>query len=196
MSKEESETIESVSLTIGTLLGFSFSYTLIVNLVVNGRMNKILGAVKNLQILVHLTLMQVLLPANSQAFMSVIFGFVTYDPFDTSALTATYYTPTDVEMNDKLDQLGYQSAACIINLGSCLYLIFCQISIVVLETLFLGCFRLKCWHGRSHKTSVRADKCRRWFEKQLNGVFWNSILTTIDGAMLPFLYTAAINIKS
>ena len=107
MSKEESETIESAGLTIGTLLGFSFSYTLIVNLVVNGRMNKILGAVKNLQILVHLTLMQVLLPANSQAFMSVIFGFVTYDPFDTSALTATYYTPTDVEMNDKLDQLGY-----------------------------------------------------------------------------------------
>ena len=140
--------------------------------------------------------MQLLMPANSQLFMSVIFGFLTFSPFDTSSLTATYYTPPDVEINIKLDQLGYESASCIVNLGSCLYFILGQISILILEALFLALFRLKCWHGRSHNTSVRADKCRRWFEKQLNGVFWNSILTTIDGAMLPFLYTAAINIKN
>ena len=131
--------------------------------------------------IVHLTLMQVVMPANSQVFMSVIFGFVTFDLFDTSSLTSAFYAPTDVEVDDKLVQLGYDSAYCLINLGSCIYLIFGQIVIMIMELLFLACFRLKCWHGRSHRTSVRADKCRRWFEKQLNGVFWNSILTTIDG---------------
>ena len=197
MSKEEAETIEDVGLTMKTLLGFGLSYSLIVNLFVGSNMNKLLGAVKNLQILVHFTLMRVVMPANSQVFMSVIFALVTFDMFDPSTLTETFYTPIDdVEVDERLVQLGYDSAFCLINLGSCLYLIFVQICIVILETLFLACFRLKCWHGRSHKTSVRADKCRRWFEKQLNGVFWNSILTTIDGAQLVFMFNAAINIKN
>ena len=115
--------------------------------------------------------MQLLIPANSQLLISVISGFVTLDPFDTSLLTATYYTPPDVEMNNKLEQLDYESASCIVNLGSCLYFILGQISIVILEALFLALFRLKCWHGRSHNTSVRADKCRRWFEKQPKCVY-------------------------
>ena len=132
MRKEEAEAIWTVSITTETLLGLGLSFTLVVNLFVGKSMNTLLSLIKNLQILVHLTLMQVLLPANSQLFMSVIFGSVTFDPFDTSSLTASYYTPTDVEMNDKLDQLGYQSAACIINLGSCLYFIFGQIFIIIL----------------------------------------------------------------
>ena len=56
--------------------------------------------------------------------MSVIFGFVTFDPFDPKSLTATIYSPEDVDSNDRLAQLGYESAFCLINLGSCIYLIF------------------------------------------------------------------------
>ena len=40
------------------------------------------------------------------------------------------------------------------------------------------------------------DKAKNWLEKQLKDVFCNSILSTIDGALLPFMYVAAINIKS
>ena len=140
--------------------------------------------------------MKVLMPANSQLFMSVIFQFVTFDPFDTSSLTATIYSPEYVESNDRLAYLGYKSAFCLINLGSCIYLIFGQMFIGFVSSLFLACFQLKCWHGRSHKTSVRADKCRRLFEKQLNGVLMNSTLTTIDGVLLVFMFNSAINIKN
>ena len=196
MSPEEAETIWTISITTETILGVSFSFSLIVNLLVNQRMNKLLGKIKNLQVIVHLTLMQVLMPANSQVFMSVIFKLVTYDMFDASPLTDTFYSPTDTEVDASLVQLGYESAYCLINLGSCLYLIIGQILIVIFEALFLACFRLKCWHGRSHKTSVRADKCKRFFEKQLNGVFMNSTLTTIDGVLLVFMFNSAINIKN
>ena len=182
MSKEEAEAVWTLGLFIQTLLGVGFSFPLIVNLFTGKGMNKLLGSIQNLQILVHFTLMLVVMPANSQVFMSVIFEFVTFDMFDTSSLTDSYYSPTEVEVDDKLDLLGYQSAFCLINLGSCFYLILVQIAIAIQEALFLACFRLKCWHGRTHTTSVRADKCRRWFEKQLNGVFWNSILKVIDGA--------------
>ena len=65
MSIEESENIDIVGLIMGTLLGVSFSFSLIVNLFVGQSMSKLLGFIKNLQILVHLTLMQVMLPANS-----------------------------------------------------------------------------------------------------------------------------------
>ena len=126
-------------------------------------MNKLLASIKNLQITVHFTLMQIVMPANSQVIMSVIFEFVTFDPFDTSSLTATFYSPKDAEVDDRLVQLGYDSAYCLINLGSCLYLILGQILIVVLESLFLAVFQLKCWHGRSHTTSVRVEKCKKWF---------------------------------
>ena len=65
MSIEESENIDMIGLIMGTLLGVSFSFSLIVNLFVGQSMSKLLGFIKNLQILVHLTLMQVMLPANS-----------------------------------------------------------------------------------------------------------------------------------
>ena len=83
MSKAEAAAIESVGSSAETLLGFAFSYTLIVNLFVGSRMNKLLGAVKNLQVIVHFTLMKVLMPANAQVFMSAISGFLTFDMFDT-----------------------------------------------------------------------------------------------------------------
>lgn len=72
------------------------------------------------------------MPANSQLFMSAIFGFVTYDLYDTSALTASFYSPEDVEVNEKHVQLGYKSAFCLINLGSCLYLVIGQAIVAIL----------------------------------------------------------------
>ena len=95
-------------------------------------MNRLLGYVKNLQILVHLTLMTILMPANAQVLMSAVFKKVTFDAFDTSSLTLTFYTPTEPDVDDKLAALGYESAFCIINMGSCLYLIFGQLIIYLL----------------------------------------------------------------
>ena len=54
-------------------------------------MNEMLGSVKNLQLIVHLTLMHVMVPANAQVLFSAIFEYVTFDLFDTSALTGSYY---------------------------------------------------------------------------------------------------------
>ena len=174
--------IELVGSSAENLLGFAFSFSIIVNLLVGNRMNKLLEAVKNLQVIVHLTLMKVFMPANAQIIMTAIFGFLTFDMFDTEALTAGFYSPEDVEVNDSLVQLGYETAYCLINLGSCLYLILGQIFIVILEALLFVCFRLNCWRKRSNKTFLIVEKAKKWFAKQLNGVFWNSILSTLDGA--------------
>ena len=83
--------IEQASQAAGGLIGAGFSFTAIVNLVVGSRMNEMLGSVKNLQLIVHLTLMHVMVPANAQVLFSAIFEYVTFDLFDTSALTGSYY---------------------------------------------------------------------------------------------------------
>ena len=66
-------------------------------------MNKLLGSVKNLQMIVHLSLLKVLMPANSQLFMSVIFEFVTFDLYDPESFTASYYSPAEPDVSDRLD---------------------------------------------------------------------------------------------
>ena len=122
-----------------------------------------LGSVKNLQLIVHLTLMHVLVPANAQILLSAIFEWVTFDLFDTSSLTGSYYSPSEVEVSDSLEQLGYESAFCLINLGSCFYFIFAQLIALLLQAFFLLIFRLKCWHRRSDFTSKRADQAKKFF---------------------------------
>ena len=87
MDKDYAAKIKSASQAAGGLVGAGFSFTAVVNLVVGSRMNEMLGSVKNLQFIVHLTLMHVLVPANAQVLMSAIFEYVTFDLFDTSTFT-------------------------------------------------------------------------------------------------------------
>ena len=86
--------------------------------------------------------MSVVVPANAQVLMSVIFGWITFDLYDTSSLTSSYFSPEEIEVDDRLAQLGYASAFALINLGSCIYFIFGQIIVFLVDLLFLACFRL------------------------------------------------------
>ena len=142
MDEEYAEKIEAICLGAGLIVGAGLSLTTIVNLFVGSNMNKLLGSVKNLQIIVHMTLMSVVMPANAQVLMSVIFEWITFDLYDTSSLTSSYYSPVETDVDDRLVQLGYGSAYALINLGSCIYFIFGQIICFLFELLFLACFRL------------------------------------------------------
>ena len=55
----------TVTLAAGTLLGAGFSFSFIVNLLLGSNMSKLLGSVKNLQLIVHLALMNVVIPGNA-----------------------------------------------------------------------------------------------------------------------------------
>ena len=56
-----------------------------------------------MQLIVHLTLIQVVMPAIAQVFMSAIFEWVCkFDLVDTSELTSWYYAPEEPEVKDSL----------------------------------------------------------------------------------------------
>ena len=133
MSQEYGAEIETASEYVATLLGVGFTLSAFYNLFKGQSMNKLLSYVNNLQIIVHMTLMRLVIPANAQVLMRFIFEMVCkFDLVDTSSLTATYYSPTEPMIEEKLFELGYESAFCLINMGSCLYLIFGQLIILFL----------------------------------------------------------------
>ena len=103
MEKDYAATVLSVCEAAGAFVGFGFSFTAIVNFIAGSRMNKLLGSVKNLQIIVHLTLIKVVMPANAQVLMSILFEWITFDPVDTSSWTSSYYTPSEPDIADNFE---------------------------------------------------------------------------------------------
>ena len=90
--------VQVVIATAGTGLSFVFTQKLILG----QSLNMIIGTAKNMQVIVHLTLIQFLVPANSQVFMGIVFEFVTLDLINTSSLTKTYFNPVEEGVEDDL----------------------------------------------------------------------------------------------
>ena len=147
MDPDYADQIEIASDYVAAFLGIGFGLTGIIYLLVGYKMNKLLGSVKNMQLLVHMTLMQVVVPANSQVFLSAIFEMISFDVYDTDSMTQTYYSPDEPNVDEKLAQLGYESAFCLMNMGSCLYILFGQLIILLLQSVLLACLQLMCCQG-------------------------------------------------
>ena len=76
MSQDYGEEIETASDYISKLLGVGFTLSAVYNLFTGQSMNKLLSYVNNLQIIVHMTLMRLVIPANAQVLMRFIFEMV------------------------------------------------------------------------------------------------------------------------
>ena len=68
----EAVTIEGIATTAAASVGFAFSFDFILNLFLKSSMHTILGAIKNLQVIVHLGLLHVVVPANAAIFYSKV----------------------------------------------------------------------------------------------------------------------------
>ena len=62
--------------------GATFSFNLILNLLLGSGLNSLIGSVKALQVIVHLLLLQVIVPANASMFFGIIFEALAFDPID------------------------------------------------------------------------------------------------------------------
>ena len=84
-TQTDPETAEKI-IVAGEVLGIgmltSFSLNFILNLIVSQGLNLMLGLIKSLQVIVHLTLVNVIIPANAMLFFSMIFEIIAFDPID------------------------------------------------------------------------------------------------------------------
>ena len=63
-------------------VGSSFSLNFLLNMLMSTSMNQMLASMKALQIIIHLSLMNVKVPANAQQFNGFISSMVVYDPIN------------------------------------------------------------------------------------------------------------------
>ena len=63
-------------------MGAATSINLVLNFVKGASMSQMISSIKNLQVIVHLVLMGVIVPANAQIYFSEIFKMIAFDPLD------------------------------------------------------------------------------------------------------------------
>ena len=134
----------------------------------------ILASIKNLQIIVHLSLINVIVPANTQIFFEMLFTIVAFDPIDVEAQIEQVFS-LKANIEDKIDQsfaqLGYESAYLVANMGSLLIFILLEF---LLQIIYAITWKAKCCPTRLRSCS----------HKRLGKFFFNGLLAFIDGTLL------------
>ena len=149
-----------------------------------------LGSFKILQLINHLVLFDVIVPANAQIFYGSLADILAFDPIDVaeSIFDFFHFDQTGLEeMSDKFVQIGYDSPYVLKNFGCLLIITLIQIQFILsLSTVYMGYKMLKCSStGRVHV----------WMINKLNGIFFNGILIFIDGTFFIVILMTMINIR-
>ena len=87
------------------------------------------------------------------------------------------------ELSTNFQQLGYETPYYVANLGSLLFILMLQLALI--PVIILMSLLFKC-----------CPKIHRWSKKKTSAIFFNSILTFVDGTFLPLGLMALINIKA
>ena len=143
-----------------------------------------LGSIKNLQIIVHLVLMGVIVPANAEIFFGALFDMIAFDPIDVTWIINPMFSLSDIEqgLDEEFEALGYQSAYFLTNLGS--------LFLVVIVQLVLIPMHLSVWACKPC-----CNKARRYSANHIDKCLWNGILTFIDGTFLVLCIMGMINLQ-
>ena len=134
----------------------------ILNQVLGQSMGPLIGGIETLQIILHICLTDVRVPANAQIVFNEIFKIVSYDPIDIQDQVEDFFNldgELQVEMEGNFEQLGYESSYIISNMGSLVIINAFQVCYVAFMALFLA-----------------FEKTRKWASKKLGNVFFNKNL--------------------
>jgi hypothetical protein len=96
-----------------------------INFLIQGAMAQILQTIRSLQMIVHLPMLRVIMPANVSMFFQILMPIVIFDIFDPVPLLELYLSFDSETANESFDgiisqmkDLGYESFNSILNLGS------------------------------------------------------------------------------
>ena len=153
----------------------------IMNLLQGGTLSSLFGAIGKLQIMVHLLITNVRIPANAQIYFSGLLELVTYSIVDTEPLMRKWLNLTDgKDFNPNFYALGYHSVFFAINLGPLLFVGLYQ----VLVLLFVV--------GTKRVTNPHVSRLRA---KAKASVMWGDVLTYINEGYIVFVLSCAMQYK-
>ena len=86
MKPEVAAALSSAGTAAAASIGTSFSFNFILNILMSSSMQSMLSSIKNVQVIVHLTLLSVIVPGNAQIFFGAIAEMVAFDPIEIDQL--------------------------------------------------------------------------------------------------------------
>ena len=142
-----------------------------------------LGSIKNLQVIVHLVLLGVIVPANTAIFFSSLFKMIAFDPIEVGFMIDPLFNLREIDeaLDAAFEALGYESAYFITNMGSLIMVIFIQMILIPMH-LSVWCCKPCC------------KRASRYSGNQLGKCYWNGILAFIDGTFLVLCIMGMINL--
>ena len=157
----------------------AISSNVVINLLFAGSLQMLLGAVKHIQILGHMMLVRLTIPATAQVFFSYLLRIVCLDLID---LDEWYDSVLELKDNRALSpnfsMMDYESLYSIRNYGS-LYFIFAIAPTVVVIAWLLKFF--------NNEIALRVHL------KVMNLAFWGSTLSFMNESLLLFCLCGMIN---
>ena len=179
------EAVSTVNVAVLASVAVASGTAFVLSFLASFSLNQLLGMVKNILMISHLPLLTIFVPALANMYLEVINAGLTFDFYDVSEYIQEIFDikedDAEIELEDNLVQLGYESGLMPMNFGTVMFIIFFQvIATVMLLTMGIFC----C-----------CKKCRKWVHGKIDGIFFNSILTVIDSIFILIVMTAAINVK-
>ena len=146
-----------------------------------------LSAIKNVQVIVHLTLLDVIVPGNAQIFFGAIAEMVAFDPIELDELIDFGFRTRpedDYELVglENFTQLGYESRNFLVNLGGLRLVLLIQI--LLIPILVASAMMPWC-----------CQKLSMWFKKKVDSIFFTSIYTFIDSTFLVIFIIGLLNVR-
>ena len=82
MNEAMAVSAENAGAAASTAVGTSTTINVILNIIMSASMNQMLGSIKTLQVIVHLCLFTLIIPANADVFFAELFNMIAFDPVD------------------------------------------------------------------------------------------------------------------
>lgn len=118
------------------------------------------AAMKKMQLMIHLLLVNVVVPASCQMFFNSLLSLVTYNIIDLSPyLKRGLKLDDDIPMADNFDSLGYNSHFLVLNMNN-FFVGF--VVILLIFALILGMMPLALYFPKVHKLRQRLMKKMMW----------------------------------
>ena len=122
----------------------AFLVNTVTSLLVSGSVGQLISSMSQLQIIVHILLVNVAYPATATAIFSKMMNLLTFQLYDFTELYNKWFgwdpnSEGNQPLNDQFDIMGYQSRYIVQNFGTLCWSIFVA-PVAYLATLFLSLF--------------------------------------------------------
>jgi len=181
MSPDSASAIKALGNTVlaaGSGLVFG---NFLINLLLQGSLQQLFSTIKKMQILVHMALVNVSLPANASMFFAYLLQIVAFDVVPTDNAYDTIFSFEESKpVTTNFELMGYESVYAIRNLGS-MFLIFI---LAAMAGAFLAI--------SSISKSAKVHEYRGMVKERL---FWNGILSFLNETYIILCVSFMLNLQ-